>query len=45
MVINQREKIDKELELKEQHEQEAFSLHFNLSDCEQEVDQPSDILE
>ena len=39
------DKIDKELELDEQHEQEAFALHFNPSYCEQEANQPSDVLE
>ena len=36
-------KIDKKLELEEQHEQEEFALHFNPSYCEKVVDQPNDV--
>ena len=39
------DKIDKELESEEQHEQVTFSLHFNPSYCEQKIDQPGDVLE
>ena len=43
--ISRIDKTNKELWLKEQHEQETFSLHFNPSYCEQNDDQTSDVQE
>ena len=39
------DKIGRELELKEQHEQETFSLHFHPSYCDKNDDHPNNVQE